>query len=142
METNKKLSNWIVSFNLKLSLIYIGIALFLGISIILIVFHSKPQLEELGLVGDFIGGLMNPLIGISAALLTFLAFWIQYQANQDIREQFKIQQFESQFYEMLRLHKDNVNEMKIQGYDNSTTEEYKTSNIKEIKIHVQRLIEK
>ncbi len=69
-----------------------------------------------GELGKTIGGLMAPFIAIGAALLIFIAFLVQYQANQRIQEQFKIQQFESQFYEMLRLHKENVNEMKITGY--------------------------
>src|SRR5690606_20180325 len=76
----------------------------------------EQEISMFGQLGDLFGGIMNPLIAISAALLTFLAFWMQYQANQDIQQQFKVQQFERQFYEMLRLYKENVNEMKIQGY--------------------------
>lgn len=69
--------------------------------------------------GDTIGGIMNPFIAIAAAILTFLAFWVQFKANQEVQKQFKIQQFESQFYEMLRLHKENINEMRITGYEPS-----------------------
>lgn len=57
-----------------------------------------------------------PLIALIAALITFLAFHAQITANKKIQDQFNIQQFESQFFEMLRLHKENVNEMKIAGY--------------------------
>jgi hypothetical protein len=68
-----------------------------------------------------------------------LAFYVQYDANRQQRalfeeqqresirqfdDQIKIQkaenlhnQFESQFYEMLRLHRENITEMKISGYD-------------------------
>lgn len=63
--------------------------------------------------GDYFGGVLNPLIGITAAFITFLAFYIQFIANKKITTQFKIQQFESQFYEMLRLHKENVNELTL-----------------------------
>lgn len=70
-----------------------------------------------------LSGLTLPLIGIGAALITYLAFRMQYEANIKIQKQiqlqerqFKLQQFESQFYELLRLHKENVNEMMIQGY--------------------------
>ena len=62
---------------------------------------------------------MNPFVAIAAAILTFLAFWVQFKANQEVQKQFKIQQFESQFYEMLRLHKENINEMRITGYEPS-----------------------
>jgi hypothetical protein len=106
-----------------------GYLILLGLAFILLVFSffapaifvqaaiSKDlDFTQTGTIGDTIGGIMNPFIAIAAAILTFLAFFIQYRANQDIRNQFKIQKFESQFYEMLRLHKENVNEMKITGY--------------------------
>ncbi|KUF45105.1 hypothetical protein AS361_14855 [Myroides marinus] len=67
-------------------------------------------------LGGAVDGLTAPFIGISAAVLTFLAFRMQIDANNQVKEQFKLQQFESQFYELLRLHKENVNEMVIQGY--------------------------
>ncbi|HAY3535185.1 putative phage abortive infection protein [Elizabethkingia meningoseptica] len=74
---------------------------------------SNKQILDANEFGDYFGGIMNPLIGITAAFITFLAFYIQYVANKQITNQFKIQQFESQFYEMLRLHKENVNEIQI-----------------------------
>lgn len=69
--------------------------------------------DKINELGDAIGGLMNPFIAISAVIVTGLAFYMQYQANQQIQYQFKIEQIESQFYEMLGLHKDNVNEIQI-----------------------------
>ena len=71
---------------------------------------------ETGQTGDTIGGIMNPFIALAGAVLTFIAFYIQKIANDDIKNQFKIQQFESQFYEMLHLHRENLNEMNIEGY--------------------------
>ncbi len=88
-----------------------------------------------GQIGDTIGGLMSPFINLSAVIVTGLAFYMQYTANKlqvqiftdqltETQNQFRleqsaletqhqIQQFESQFFEMLRLHKENVNELKI-----------------------------
>lgn len=68
-------------------------------------------------IGDSIGGILNPVIGLLVSILTFLAFYMQKIANDEIKDQFKIQQFESQFYEMLRLHKENVNEIEIKTVD-------------------------
>ena len=55
-----------------------------------------------------INGLMSPFIAIAAAILTFMAFWVQYSANQRINDDNKLQQIERQFYEMLKIHNDNV----------------------------------
>jgi hypothetical protein len=70
-----------------------------------------------GTIGDTIGGTLGPFIAIIAAILTFMAFYIQYQANQQQRVDLTIERFENKFFEMLRLHKENLNEMYIDGYD-------------------------
>lgn len=70
-----------------------------------------------GEIGDTIGGIMNPFIAIVGVLVTFLAFYIQYKANLQqkklFRQELDSNKFESQFYEMLRLHKENVNEINL-----------------------------
>lgn len=62
---------------------------------------------------------LSPFIAIVAAVLTFMAFWTQYKANQEMfsnyedqRKNNAKQEFEHQFYEMLRIHKENVKELK------------------------------
>lgn len=77
--------------------------------------HGNPEKLTPNEIGDSIGGTLNPIIGLVASILTFLAFYMQKRANDDIQAQFKTQQFESQFYEMLRLHKENVNELDIRS---------------------------
>ncbi|OOQ61918.1 putative phage abortive infection protein [Mucilaginibacter pedocola] len=92
-----------------------------------------------GQIGDTIGGLMNPFIAIAGVIVTGLAFYIQYKANEQQRALFlaeqdenkaqlqlqidvqnrqnELAQFESQFYEMLKLHRENISEMDVSGYD-------------------------
>lgn len=90
-----------------------------------------------GPIGDTIGGISAPFIGILSAILTFLAFYVQYKANKLQTEQFtkelekqkkddaerekswQIERFENKFYELLRLHKDNVKEIKIANVINT-----------------------
>lgn len=55
--------------------------------------------------------IMNPIISIAGVIVTGLAFFMQYRANLQVQNQFRIQQFESQYYEMLKLHKENVIEL-------------------------------
>jgi hypothetical protein len=94
------------------SLWFIAVAIVLYFVLILPLIFGYDY-SILGLLGDTIGGILNPLIGIAAALLTFFAFYIQFRANEQVREQFRIQQFENHFYEMLKLHRENLLEMNI-----------------------------
>ena len=92
-----------------------------GIIILIIVFLPilfTIQLENpwfdfnnTGQIGDTIGGTISPFVAIAAALLTFIAFWVQYKANIKQTEQFKtqakdttIERFENKFYEYPHYH--------------------------------------
>lgn len=48
------------------------------------------------------------LIATSAALLTGLAFFVQYLANKQVQKQFKFQQFESHIYKLVDIYRENV----------------------------------
>ncbi len=74
--------------------------------------------ENTGVIGDTIGGIMNPFISIAAVIVMGLAFYAQYRANDMIRKQFKIQQFEKRFYEMLNQYKNMLVdvELKFQSF--------------------------
>lgn len=103
-----------IRFGTKLSYLYIILGV-LGFVLIMLpmIFYSNDKLENIGIIGDTVGGILNPIFAVPATILTFLAFWVQFKANQEVQHQFKIQQFESQFYEMLRLYRANVDEISI-----------------------------
>ncbi len=121
--------------DVKLGILSITILVISGMVIIFsffapyfFVLESKSGIDfsTTGQIGDTVGGIMNPFIAISGVLLTFLAFYIQFRANRlqrklfrlelnEQKEQFKKNQVENQFYEMLRLHKENVNELQIEN---------------------------
>ena len=69
-----------------------------------------PSFVGKGEIGDTFG-IMNPFIAIIAALLTFMAFGTQYNANIQMIENNDKQQEERQFYEMLKIHIDNTNKL-------------------------------
>ncbi|WP_172917208.1 putative phage abortive infection protein [Capnocytophaga canis] len=129
---------------------YINVIL-LGISIIIylvflvvspIIFTRSNwfgfDFSKTGQIGDTIGGITSPFIGVIAVFITGLAFYAQYRANQiqinaleqqkkqfeeeqkEYRKETELQKFETQFYEMLRLHKENVNEIEIETIDGKT----------------------
>lgn len=70
-----------------------------------------------GPIGDTFGGMVGPLIALFAAFLTFLAFWVQFKANVEQKKDLQIERFENKFYELLRFHKDNISEIKIDGHE-------------------------
>lgn len=101
---------------------------------------------ETGQIGDTIGGIMNPFIAIAGVIASGLAFYLQYRANilqrnmfykqfQENKAQFetelaeqkkqsKLDKFEAQLYEMLRLHKENVNELELKAARRTTWKPY------------------
>jgi hypothetical protein len=68
---------------------------------------------DTGLIGDTFGGTLGPLVALIAALITGLAFWVQYEANQQQKKDLQIERFESKFYSLLQLHRDNITELTI-----------------------------
>ena len=78
---------------------------------------------QTGQIGDTLGGITAPFIAIAAGFLTFLAFWVQYKANEqqkaDLLDQKSSSQkvnFENNFFELVKLHRDNVSEMRYTKY--------------------------
>jgi hypothetical protein len=69
--------------------------------------------SQTGNIGDTIGGILGPFIAIAAAILTFFAFWVQYKANEQQKLDLKIERFENKFFELLKFHKENVNELTL-----------------------------
>jgi len=100
-------------------------------------------------IGDSIGGIMNPIIGLSASVLTFLAFYIQFKANKEQREFFYIglekekqkhedEKKEEKLFE-IKSHKSNIQILK--ALINSMIKYYITSG-KELKTFLDKEIEK
>ncbi|MBB6324552.1 putative Tic20 family protein [Algoriphagus iocasae] len=108
-----------INFLIKIIYIISGtIILFFSIPFILLLnsynFDSiKDSFQITGTIGDTLNGVFNPLIAALAVITTFLAFIVQYRANQLYREDVDFQRFETRFYELLKLHRENVNEIEI-----------------------------
>lgn len=88
---------------------------------------KEEESFELGDIGDFIGGYFGFLIGVIGALLTFLAFYIQYKANKDVQKQFRLQQFETQFHKMIDIYLNNKDKFSIVGYKNTKNKKVSVS---------------
>lgn len=105
------------------ALIVIPISLFIiGPEFIQARLFYISEISDKGAIGDAFGGILSPIIGIIAVILTFMAFYIQYELNNEQRSQFKkqnddilIERFESRYFELIRLHRENVTEQNIQN---------------------------
>ena len=70
---------------------------------------EELDFSKTGPIGDTIGGIMGPFIAMFASGLTFIAFWVQYKANQMQRADIAIERFEQRLFEMLGLLQETVN---------------------------------
>jgi hypothetical protein len=68
--------------------------------------NGKWTMEVSGQAGEFIGGIVGTLFGLSGTFLIYLSF--REQTNQNKREA-----FEAAYFEMIRLHRENVGEMRL-----------------------------
>ena len=103
MKNNKTfdtLSKWLIG-------IVITLVVFSFFSPIIFTKSGIVDFSTTGQIGDTIGGIMNPFIGIASIIVMFLAFYMQYKANRMMQFQFEKSQFENQLFEMLKTHKEN-----------------------------------
>lgn len=100
-------------------------SLFITISVLLGVFFLIPFAithcewgfafdEDSSYVADSVAGTVGVGVACIAALLTFVAFWVQYKANVQQRESILHDRIEGRFFELIRLYRDSVDEMEIQ----------------------------
>lgn len=67
------------------------------------------DMDSTGQIGDFIGGTVG-------TILTALSIILLYKTLQEQRKSFNKSQIESRFFELLKFHRDNVNEIEFEYY--------------------------
>lgn len=80
--------------------------------------------RETGQIGDTIGGIMSPFVAIAAAILTFLAFWVQFKANEQQRKDIALERFESNFFELLHFHQEITNGLLLKCHTRTKEQQY------------------
>jgi hypothetical protein len=68
-----------------------------------------------GTFGDFVGGVLNPFFALLALLALLYTIVLQVEELQEMRDVAKNQAFENMFFQMLRLHHQIVDGMKVEG---------------------------
>jgi membrane protein implicated in regulation of membrane protease activity len=110
------MENWLRNISLKtwaIILFVLGIFLLFIPFLLTRVTFCNIDFTATGQIGDTISGTTAPFIGFIGIILTFVAFWVQYRANIDQRQDLHRERVENKFYEMVRLHRDNVAEISI-----------------------------
>lgn len=65
-------------------------------------------------IGDSIGGITAPFVGVLAVLATFWAFWAQYEYNKRQYKYMVKEQFDHAFYEMLSIHENITDSLRLE----------------------------
>ncbi len=108
---------------IKYSWITVVILIFLCFLPFLLTHHGPKLLDfsHTGEIGDTIGGTMSPFVAIFAAILTFLAFWVQYNANEQQRHDIALERFESNLFQLISVQEEITNNLTYYLSQNSTT---------------------
>ena len=108
---------WIILISMLI--LFLG---FIFCAPIIFTLPGKIDFTQTGQIGDTISGTMSPFIAIITAFLTFIAFYVQYKANENQKELLKkqeneikaqkreqlIAQFENELLQYIKAHRDNV----------------------------------
>lgn len=102
-----KIFLWSISILLTLAGVIVTVYFLYGLSFEYTVYGNKPiEIDKTGQVGDFIGGFVGTVFSLAGFIVLLLTLKSQTKSAY-------IEQFESKFFELLKLHRDNVSEFKI-----------------------------
>lgn len=97
-----------------------------------IYFEAKTNYEVTGQFGDFVGGVIGTFFALTGTFLIYLTF--QEQAKENKRTA-----FEATFFEMIRLYRENVSELRYRKHSSGDYEIYENRQV--LKIIFQEFIE-
>lgn len=80
----------------------------------LILTRKLTDFTETGQIGDTISGCITPFIAMIASYLTFIAFWVQYKANERQRNDIATERFNENFYNLLNIHEQITNSLEFE----------------------------
>lgn len=107
-------------------LIFLGITFAIFAPLLFTQGLTQFDFTETGQIGDTIGGITAPIIGILSILLLFYTLWEQIKFNKKQKEISADEQFKSTFFNLLQVQRDIIN--KISGeftyLGNSVDDEY------------------
>lgn len=94
--------------------------------------------QSTGVIGDSIGGIVTPTLAFFGILLTFLAFYIQFKANEMQRQNFRTEWFEKVLLSQLESHEKLKKQLDNHNHLTSLTEQF----ISRVQMYSRRFKEK
>lgn len=77
--------------------------------------------QESAHIGDALGGMTAPFLAIGAAVLTFIAFWVQYVYNIEQKDDLTVERFEHNLFELMNHQETITNGLSIELEDEIET---------------------
>lgn len=77
--------------------------------------------QESAHIGDALGGMTAPFLAIGAAVLTFIAFWVQYVYNIEQKDDLTVERFEHNLFELMNHQEIITNGLSIELEDEIET---------------------
>jgi len=113
---------------ISLIIVFSAILLLIGALPYLFTHYSILDFTQTGQIGDTIGGILGPFVAIIGALLTFIAFWVQFKANErqfeiinKQQEKEKIETIEKQYFFLLQHYFRLEEQLSIGGWVGKST---------------------
>ncbi|GGH03011.1 hypothetical protein GCM10007422_17810 [Pedobacter zeae] len=78
------------------------------------------DMSATGQVGDFIGGVVGTLVAAISIVLLYKTLTAQRESSNNQANEFAKSQNESRFFELLRIHRDNVSEIEFEYIENKS----------------------
>lgn len=76
--------------------------------------RGSIDLTSTGQIGDFIGGVVGTILTAISIILLYKTLQAQNKGAKDQTDQFIRNQIENRFFELLKFHRDNVNELEFE----------------------------
>lgn len=109
------------------SILWIAMALLATGSIILLIqFNYQPPINNTlqkdywtvrGTIGDFTAGVVGTFVSLAGLVMIYLSFKKQRESNEAQKIFFEYEKIENRFFELIKLHRENVNELSFTEYN-------------------------
>lgn len=96
--------------------------------------NGEISIEKSGQFGDYIGGFIGTIFSLSGFIFLYITF-------KEQRLNFQKERFESKYFELLKLHRENLSELEYSKFDKNKNEILTSSNRKVFRIIYDEFIE-